>query len=290
MVPLPQRLGKALALKDREREVRALRVSTPEAHDETEGLREKEAQGVELLLTAPLWEPELQREGQLEVLTEREGAPVRVLAPLAVGAPADAQALAEKVRETLELPVPLRLLGALLEPEEQGVAVRLPGALFDEEGQCVDVRLTERVDVPQLESVALRLLEWHGEPVTLPVFVREVDAQNELKALRVPLTVTLTESLTVRLGELLPLTLTLPEVLPDPVALRVGADLLAEAEGVELKEGAERVADVVPELAPVAQALCESETLPQGLTVLLSVIEPQCDDVAEHVGEFEDEE
>ena len=78
---LPQRLGKALALKDREREVRALRVSTPEAHDETEGLREKEAQGVELLLTAPLWEPELQREGQLEVLTEREGAPVRELAP-----------------------------------------------------------------------------------------------------------------------------------------------------------------------------------------------------------------
>ena len=104
---LPQRLGKALALKDREREVRALRVSTPEAHDETEGLREKEAQGVELLLTAPLWEPELQREGQLEVLTEREGAPVRELAPLAVGAPADAQALAEKVRETLGLPLPL---------------------------------------------------------------------------------------------------------------------------------------------------------------------------------------
>jgi hypothetical protein len=107
-VALPQRLGKALALKDREREVRALRVSTPEAHDETEGPREKEAQGVELLLTAPLWEPELQREGQLEVLTEREGAPVRELAPLAVGAPADAQALAEKVRETLGLPVPLR--------------------------------------------------------------------------------------------------------------------------------------------------------------------------------------
>ena len=243
---LPQRLGKALALKDREREVRALRVSTPEAHDETEGLREKEAQGVELLLTAPLWEPELQREGQLEVLTEREGAPVRVLAPLAVGAPADAQALAEKVRETLGLPLPLRLLGALLEPEEQGVAVRVPGALFDEEGQCVDVRLTKGVDVPQLESVALRLLEWHGEPVTLPVFVREVDAQNELKALCVSLT----------------LTLTLPEVLREPVALRVGADLLAEAEGVELKEGAERVADVVPELAPLAHAVYEVDALP----------------------------
>ena len=69
----------------------------------------------------------------------------------------------------------------------------------------------------------------------------------------------------------------------------MGADLLAEAEGEELRDGAERVADAVPELAAVAQALCEGETLPQGLAELLSETEPQSDEVAEPVGEWEDE-
>ena len=155
---------------------------------------------------------------------ERECALERV-APLPVGAP-DAQALAEKVREALGLPVPLRLPGALLEPEEQGVADRLPellgereesavplwlpDALFDGEGQGVDVRLPEGVGVLQPDSVALPLLEWHWEPVVLAVTVREVEAQAEVEALRVPLVVALTEPLTVRLAEPLPLPLALP--------------------------------------------------------------------------------
>lgn len=69
----------------------------------------------------------------------------------------------------------------------------------------------------------------------------------------------------------------------------MGADLLAEAEGEELSEGAERVAEAVPELAAVAHALCEGETLPQALAEPLSVTEPQSDGVAEPVGEWEDE-
>ena len=69
----------------------------------------------------------------------------------------------------------------------------------------------------------------------------------------------------------------------------MGADLLAEAEGEELKEGAERVAEAEPELAAVAHALCEGETLPQALAELLSVTEPQSDGVAEPVGEWEDD-
>jgi hypothetical protein len=224
-VPLPQGLGEVLALSGAsEREERALRVSMPEAHDDAEGLLEMEAQEEALSLPVSLWEPELQREGQLEAVPDREGAPERV-APLAVGAP-DAQALAEKVREALGLPVPLRLPGALLEPEEQGVAERLPellgeregrgvplwlpDALLDGEGLGVDVRLPEGVTELQPDSVALPLLEGHCEPVVLVVTVRELEAQAEVEGLRVPLTVALFEPLAVPLPVPLPLSLALP--------------------------------------------------------------------------------
>jgi hypothetical protein len=216
--PLPQGLGDALALSG-ERVERALLVSTPVAHDDAEGLLEKEAQEVALVLPVSLWEPELQREGQLEAVPDREGAPLRE-APLAVGAPV-AQALAEKVREALGLPVPLGVAGALLEPEEQGVAERLPellgeregvgvplglpDALMDGEGQGVGVRLPEGVAVLQPDSVALPLLERHSEPVALALTVRVLEAHAEVEGLRVPLTVALSEPLAVPLPVPLPL-------------------------------------------------------------------------------------
>jgi hypothetical protein len=216
--PLPQGLGDALALSG-EREVRALHVPMPEAHDDAEGLLEKEAQEEALSLPVSLWEPELQREGQLEAVPERDGALERE-APLAVCAP-DAQALAEKVRDALGLPVPLGLPKALLEPEEQGVAEQLPelhgeaegrdvplglpDALMEEEGQGVGVRLAAGVAVLRPDSVALPLLERHFEAIALEVTVRELEAHAEVDGLRVPHTVALPEPLAAPLPVPLPL-------------------------------------------------------------------------------------
>jgi hypothetical protein len=178
--PLPQGLGVALALSG-ERVERALLVSALVAHDDAVGLLEKEAQEEALVLPVSLWEPELQREGQLEAVPEREGAPLRE-APLAVGAP-DAQALAEKVREALGLPVPLGVPGALLEPEEQGVAERLPELLGEPEEQGVAERLPELLGESEEQGVAERLPKLLGEaegravPLGLPDALLEEEGQ-----------------------------------------------------------------------------------------------------------------